>query len=458
MLLTSFLAASLALVVAQEPSTPVSSSSNSAIASSNTTPLSASNVASGGDYVTGTFVSYTSTISLGGTSNTYTSTTPSTTGTVNGTNMTNSTMTGSVSSSSSRTLLVGTSQTSTRTATSASASAVSSGNTTPCNGYASFCNRKYSNISMVAAHNSPFRVRDNVASNQMLDVNTQLNDGIRMLQFQVHKPNGSSPLLLCHTSCNLLNAGTLVAYLTTVRQWLDRNPYDVITILMGNYDVLSPQNFVAPVMDSGLLKYAYTPPTVPMPLASWPTLGEMIISGKRVVIMLDYEADQTAIPWLLDEFGQMWETPFSPTNRDFPCTVDRPPNQNRNESMDRMYMANHNLNVELSLGTFNLLIPAFPLLNETNAVTGYGSAGAQMNSCTSDWGRPPNFLLVDYYNLGNFNGSVFQVAANANGVSYTRDSCCGLGQRVISEASSAAGSSAGGLVSLVGITLWLLYT
>jgi hypothetical protein len=39
-------------------------------------------------------------------------------------------------------------------------------------------------------------------------------------------------------------------------------------------------------------------------------------------------------------------------------------------------------------------------------------------------GRPPNFLLVDYYNMGSFNGSVFEVAARANNVTYNR-TCCG---------------------------------
>lgn len=38
------------------------------------------------------------------------------------------------------------------------------------------------------------------------------------------------------------------------------------------------------------------------------------------------------------------------------------------------------------------------------------------------WGRPPNFLLVDYYNVGN--GSVFKVAASLNGVKY-EGGCCG---------------------------------
>ena len=40
------------------------------------------------------------------------------------------------------------------------------------------------------------------------------------------------------------------------------------------------------------------------------------------------------------------------------------------------------------------------------------------------YNRPPNFLLVDYYNFGPFNGSVFEVAAKANNVTYNRK-CCG---------------------------------
>jgi hypothetical protein len=38
------------------------------------------------------------------------------------------------------------------------------------------------------------------------------------------------------------------------------------------------------------------------------------------------------------------------------------------------------------------------------------------------WNRPPTWLLVDFYDVGD--GSVFEVAAKANGVTYTRK-CCG---------------------------------
>ena len=74
---------------------------------------------------------------------------------------------------------------------------------------------------------------------------------------------------------------------------------------------------------------------------------------------------------------------------------------------------------------FAIGVPFFTVLNETNAVEGYGSAGAAVQNCTAMWDRAPTFLLVDFYNIGSFNGSVFQVAAEANNVTYDRDSCCG---------------------------------
>lgn len=41
------------------------------------------------------------------------------------------------------------------------------------------------------------------------------------------------------------------------------------------------------------------------------------------------------------------------------------------------------------------------------------------------WGAPPNWLLVDYYNYGDPQpGSVFEVAARMNNVTYNRP-CCG---------------------------------
>ncbi|KAF7585731.1 hypothetical protein BBP40_010237 [Aspergillus hancockii] len=376
---------------------------------------------------TGHYLSYTSTVTLSNGhgsvivgSHTLTGTDTATT------TASNSTGTGTTSNpltvlAGSQTRLVNGTANATMTA-SVSASASPVVNTQPCNGYPEFCARNYSNITVVAAHNSPFVKPGSVAANQALQVVSQLDDGIRMLQFQTHLVNNT--MYLCHSSCELLNVGTLEAYLTTVTKWMKAHPYDVVTILMGNSDYVDPGNFTVPIQNSGLMDLVYTPSKIPMALDDWPTLSTMILSGKRAVMFLDYQANQTAYPWLMDEFSQVWETPFSPTDRDFPCDVQRPPNLAPQDASNRMYMANHNLNIQMDVLSLNLLIPNTALLNETNAMSGYGSLGRMAQNCTTKWNRPPNFLLVDYYNYGPTNGSVFEVAAQMNNVTWN-GKCCG---------------------------------
>ena len=53
-------------------------------------------------------------------------------------------------------------------------------NTRPCNNYVEFCQRSYSNITEVGAHNSPFVQKRNAAANQDFTVTYQLDDGIRL--------------------------------------------------------------------------------------------------------------------------------------------------------------------------------------------------------------------------------------------------------------------------------------
>jgi hypothetical protein len=57
-------------------------------------------------------------------------------------------------------------------------------NTAACNNYPEFCNRKYSNITEVAAHNAAFAVKNNAGSNQEYSITDQLNDGIRMRKLE----------------------------------------------------------------------------------------------------------------------------------------------------------------------------------------------------------------------------------------------------------------------------------
>lgn len=323
-------------------------------------------------------------------------------------------------------------------------------NTQPCNNYVELCTRKYSNITHVGAHNSPFVRPGNSGSNQALPVKQQLDDGIRFLQAQIQFPvNGSEPHF-CHTKCDLLDAGPIGEWLGEVKTWVDEHPYDVVTILLGNGNYSHPSLYAPYIEQTGILKYVYQPHVFPMTLEDWPTLESLILRGKRIIMFLDYKADQTEYPWLLDQFSQMWETPFDPLSRDFPCTVQRPPDLSEESAKDRLYLMNHNLNAEFNVFNLQLLVPAVALLNETNAADGYGSLGMAANNCRSDWGRTPNILNVDYYNYGEPEGSVFIAAARANNVTWN-GKCCGR----TSDASPVFGQ---GLSLAVGFTALVVST
>ncbi|KAG5994025.1 hypothetical protein E4U54_003207 [Claviceps lovelessii] len=301
-------------------------------------------------------------------------------------------------------------------------------NTQPCNKHVEFCTRKYSNITNVGCHNSPFVRPGNSGSNQEVDVTTQLNDGVRFLQAQIQWPgNGTGTIPhFCHTSCDLLDAGPIYDWLGRVREWVDQHPFDVVTILLGNGNYSDPSLYVPFIEQSGITKYVYSPPYLPMALEDWPTLEEMILKGQRVVMFLDYQANQTMYPWLMDEFSQAWETPFDPVDNSFPCTVQRPPDLSKEAAKDRLYIMNHNLNVEFKVFGISLLVPAVSLINETNGVNGTGSVGLAANNCRADWGRAPNVLNVDYFNYGSPKPcSVFAAAAAVNNVTYDWSRPCG---------------------------------
>ena len=112
-------------------------------------------------------------------------------------------------------------------------------------------------------------------------------------------------------------------------------------------------------------------------------------------MFVDYKANQSEVPYILDEFTHMWETPFSPTNRSFPCTVQRPPGLSDSRARDDyMYLANHNLNTAVDLSALvggaagknsEILIPNTADINVTNGqYDKFGQLGAMSESCTSE--------------------------------------------------------------------------
>lgn len=151
-----------------------------------------------------------------------------------------------------------------------------------CNGFAELCNRQYSNISFIGSHDSAF-VGTDLADNQNIALADQLALGVRFLQAQTH--NASGVIELCHTGCWLRDAGPLSGMLATVKTFLDANPDEVVTLLLTNEGRFDGPAFDAVFREAGLDAYAFSSETS-LSLEQWPTLGEMIASGKRLVVFI----------------------------------------------------------------------------------------------------------------------------------------------------------------------------
>jgi len=247
---------------------------------------------------------------------------------------------------------------------------------------------------------------NSLADNQDYDVTQQLTDGIRMLQLQTHNQHGV--IELCHTSCQLYDGGSLQSYLSKVKSWMDMNTNDVVSILIVNSDSFAPSAFATVFQNVGLDKIAYSPPSASLPVSGWPTLGSMIDGNTRLVVYLDSGADFTSVPWIIDEFTNIWESAFDVTNPNFDCAVNR----TKGTPSTQMSLINHFLD-QIVLGQ---PAPDPARANVTNSGSGTGSLGDQVATCVADYGVAPNFILVDFYEFGG--GSVFQIAAGLNGVSY----------------------------------------
>ncbi|KAI5859765.1 PLC-like phosphodiesterase [Durotheca rogersii] len=258
-----------------------------------------------------------------------------------------------------------------------------------CNGRAELCDRKYSEVSFIGSHNAPF-VGFGPADNQFVSVTEQLDLGVRFLTGQTQEKRGNPQM--CHTSCFLEDAGPLKDYLGEVKSWIDGHENEVVTLLITNGDAIDINKFADAFKSSGLDRYVFTPDRK-LGLKDWPTLGELISSGKRVIVFMDYNMDTSKVPYILDEFAYYFETPFSPTEDNFvQCDIDRP---GQVSADDRMFLANHNLNIEIFKG---LLIPDPLHARDTNSIE---SISEQTEICKKNYGRNPNVVLLDFVNVGD---------------------------------------------------------
>ncbi|KAI6797487.1 hypothetical protein KC363_g2026 [Hortaea werneckii] len=341
--------------------------------------------------------------------------------------------------------------------------AQSTNSSTACNNSPSLCNQAYNRVSHLGAHNSPF-VRDesngySLSGNQYFNSSTQLSAGVRLLTAQVQTNSDSGELHVCHTSCALLDAGKLSDWLGEVNGWLEDNPNDVITVLLVNGAGASASELAAEYETAGIGDIAYTPTsssssssasssasTAASSSSDWPTLQNLIDQGTRMVNFVADLDDNSGASYLLNQYDYVFENDYNNVSpSDFSCDASRPASVANNAQqalyLGLMPLMNHFLYAEVA--AFGIQYPNTSYITTTNAPSGgTGNLGASASRCSSEYGRAPTFIVVDFFNVG----PAIETVDSLNGVTNP------VGRATVSEevmgTSSAATTSAATVTTL----------
>jgi hypothetical protein len=307
-----------------------------------------------------------------------------------------------------------------------------------CNGSASLCAKPFDEVALAATHNSmSVPLPGWFAAEQDAPIATQLREGVRGLLIDTHygdrlpsgrvrtvlgpnsKPRqaadglgdeafeaalrirarvgfsgeGERGMYLCHTLCEV-GATPVADVLDDVHDFLVANPGEVLVIV--NQDEVKPADFVAAVREADLEQYVYRGSTT-----DWPTLGSMVDSGQRLVVLAENEAG--AAPWYHLAYEQITEeTPFdfrstaaltAPSGRAASCAPNRGP------SGAPLFLINHWVSTDPT-----------PRPSDATVVNARAPLLARVRACERLRDHLPTLLAVNFYRRGD----VFAVVDELN--------------------------------------------
>lgn len=309
-----------------------------------------------------------------------------------------------------------------------------------CNGDPVLCERPYDEVAVPATHNSmsaPYpgylfaqqdapiaaQLRDGVRG-LMIDahygvetesgrVKTDLSDlsrgeratyeeslgpaaldaALRLRDRAVNSPEAGEPgVYFCHRFCEL-GAVPIRRVFGDLRDFMAANPDEVVTVVIEDY--VAPQAIAAAAAETGLIDQIYKGPVGP----PWPTLGEIIASGGRVVMMAENDAGGGEVPWYHSAYeGLVQETPFrfdrpaELIDRDLLPASCRP---NRGTPDSSLFLVNH-------------WIDTSPAPRPSNAarVNTRDALLARIDRCEEQRDLLANLVAVDFYREGDLFGAV----------------------------------------------------
>lgn len=204
-------------------------------------------------------------------------------------------------------------------------------------------------------------------------------------------PVGPEEPYLCHALCEI-GATPLDGVLTGLQSWLDAHPREVVTVFIQ--DEVTPADTAAAFQRAGLLPYVH----VQAENRPWPTLGQMVRSGRRLVVLMENHGGGSAYPWLLQGFDWVQDTPY--TNQaltSFSC------DRLRGNPDSPLLLINHWLSGLTSV------------VSDATRANARDVLRPELERCRKVRGMLPNFVAVSWYSVGDVFGAVD--ALNGVGIS-----------------------------------------
>jgi hypothetical protein len=246
-----------------------------------------------------------------------------------------------------------------------------------CNGSLDLCPKQYNEVSYLTTHNAFNSDEDGLLfPNQTYNIASQLNDGVRGLMIDVYDYFGTPT---AYHSVFMLGTIPLSDIFNDIKTFLDNNPNEVVTIILECY--VTANDIESEINQSGLSNYLYTHNSV------WPTLQNMIDNDNRLVILSDVDDASSSQNWYHYVWDYAVETHYSVgTINDFTCDF------NRGNPANDLLIFNHFV-TDANLG--------YGLYTESNNVNANTFFINRALDCQNQTNKFPNFVTVDYYELGD---------------------------------------------------------
>ena len=312
-----------------------------------------------------------------------------------------------------------------------------------CNGYVALCGRTLDDVSLAATHNSfasvtiptfLFGQQDGTIADQLrfgihgflIDTYYGFPGRDRVLTDTTSLPKraaaveelgepavkaaesirsrlgsarkGRRAIYLCHGFCEL-GAVPLASALSDLRTFMAENPGEVIMIINQDEGV-RPDDIARAFEQAGLGDMIYRGS-----LGPFPTLGQMVQSGQRLVVMAENDAGK--VPWYHPAYAKaLQETPFrfrSAAALTDPAVVADTCRPNRGLASAPLFLINNWVDTT-----------PVPRPSKAAAVNAYDTLLNRARTCERIRHRVANLVAVDFYR----DGDVLGVVRTLNGIAH----------------------------------------